>query len=220
MLPIIFTLALDTTFAPGPPDGTYSYTETFQGQPAGKTTVTVKRDASSITASESASISAMGHAIAGTNTLTLGASTLAPATYDATYAIDSARTVHARLNVSGSSASESNDLVGPKSFSLATGVKGFAVVDGGFMSGTMFLPAQEAIAHGAPLLGVVPSFGVSLPISAGAAFKPDRPHGVPAADSVLAVAGQQPFNVWYDPKTMVVDEVDVPSQRSSVLRTL
>ncbi|MGH8165249.1 MAG: hypothetical protein ACREP1_13030, partial [Rhodanobacteraceae bacterium] len=201
-----------------PPDGTYVYAETFQGQPAGKATVTVKRSAAHIDATETASISALGHTIAGTDALTLAAATLAPAKYNATYVVEGARTIHAGLDVNGASASETNDLVGNKSFNLAGGAKGFAVLDGGFMSGTIFLPAQIAAAHGSPLIGIVPAYGISLPIAADLAVKPDRPTTVPATDVVLAIGGQQPINVWYDPKTLIVDEVDVPSQGSAVTR--
>jgi hypothetical protein len=201
-----------------PPDGIYTYAETFQGKPAGTTTITVKRDASNITASENASIAAMGHAVSGVVTVTLGAATLAPANYDATYTVTDGPTVHAKVAFNGTTANETNDIVGNKTFDLGTNLKGFSIIDAGFMAGTLFLPAQIALAHGAALDGVVPSFGVSLPLTADVALKPDRPSAVPANDAVVAFSGQQAFSVWYDPTTMVVDEVDVPSQQSTVIR--
>ncbi|MBV8490703.1 MAG: hypothetical protein JO199_09255 [Candidatus Eremiobacteraeota bacterium] len=65
---------------------------------------------------------------------------------------------------------------------------------------------------------IAPGYGrvEALPPSPSASAQ--RPASVPASDVALAVGGSVPFVVWYDPATLVPDEIDVPSQSATVTR--
>ena len=86
------------------------------------------------------------------------------------------------------------------------------------MAGTLFVPAQMLAHRNAPMIGIIPSFGFGLPLALDTVMKPDRPAGVPVADSSMTFGGHAVITIWYDPKTLIVDEVDVPSQNSTVVR--
>ncbi len=215
MLPLLFTIALDSAPLAAPPDGTYTYTETAQGRPAGTTSVVVKRDGTSFGATEVGKLSAMGQSISAQTSLSLGAN-LTPASYAATYTVGP-RVVHARIAFSGNTATETSDN-GGKTYELTAETKSFAVLDGGFMSGTLFVPAQVLAQRSAPVFGVIPSFGFGFPLALDTVMKPDRPAGVPPLDASMTFSGHTVVTIWYDPKTLIVDEVDVPAANSTVVR--
>ena len=215
MLALIFTLALDQRVAAAPPDGTYAYAETSNGRPAGTTSVVIKRNAGVVTATEFGKLSAMGQSIRAETALALDVS-LAPTSYKATYTVGP-RVIHAAIAFSNGTASETSDN-GNTSYGLTGGAKSFAILDGGFMAGTMFVPAQMLARENLPMIGLIPSFGLGIPLAPDAAMKPDRPATVPAGDASLTFGGHAVISIWYDPKTLVVDEVDVPSQNATVIR--
>lgn len=107
---------------------------------------------------------------------------------------------------------------GTQSFNLSGNAKHFVVVDLGTFAGFLALPAQMKAWNNSAVLAVVPSYGQSLAIVPDATLQPARPATVPAADVPLAFGGRVPFTVWYDPNTLVTDEVDVTSQGLSVTR--
>jgi len=56
-------------------------------------------------------------------------------------------------------------------------------------------------------------------IAIDATPKADRPKGIPLGDVALSVSDPVEFTIWYDPVTLVVDELDVPRQDASYVRS-
>lgn len=214
MFALILWIAAATIPA-APADGTYNYVVTVGGAAAGKTAVTISHTPSGVQLVESASADYQGSTFAGTATMMLD-SILAPSGYAAVYS-PPGRTIHAGVNFNGSSASETSDNGGVK-IDLGRDSKHFVILDGTMFSGYFILPSQLRVWGNTPVTAVVPMFGSSTGIAADAALKPDRPKSVPAGDAVLSVSDPVAFTLWYDPATLVVDELDVPAQSATFER--
>jgi len=193
-----------------PPAGTYAYVATVNGQPSGKTSVTVARNPDGTTTiTENGSGTIQGIAGTAQATLALGAD-LSPVSYTSHVdaggmALDSGATF------AGTVATTTGGLGGPQTIPLV-GAKHFVVLDGGLLGGFIALPAQIAAWPGEPVLGIAPVYGRSTSVDVDASAKPVRPANVPAGDASLSFNAQVGIVEWYDPATMVVDEIDVPSQ--------
>ena len=216
MLPLMFLLAAAS--APtAPADGVYTYTVTIAGENTGKTAITLTHTAAGVQLAETASGSLGGSNFAATSTLALDG-TLAPASYSAVYN-PPGRTVHAALAFNGGTANETADNGGVK-FSLGQGTKHFVVLDGTLFSGFFILPAQLQAWSTPPVTALSPMFGRGGAIAVDTALKADRPKSVPARDVALSVSDPVEFTLWYDPGTLVVDELDVPQQSASYVRSV
>lgn len=198
-----------------PPDGTYTYTVSVAGTAAGKTTIAMSQGSSGPLLSESGSASYGGSDFAGTATLNLDAM-LSPARYTAVYNAPG-RTVHAALAFNGPTATETADN-GAASFTLGANTAHFAVLDGTMFAGFFILPSQLRAWNAQAFTTVAPMFGRSVAMSLDRAMKPNRPAGVPAADVAIAVSDPVEFTLWYDPATLLVDELDVPQQDATYTR--
>ena len=215
MLPLMFLLAAAT--APtAPADGVYTYTVTLAGESTGKTAITLTHTAAGVQLAESASGTFGGSDFSATSTLGLDG-TLAPASYSAVYN-PPGRTLHAALAFSGGAANETSDS-GPLKFNLGPGTKHFVVLDGTLFSGFFILPAQLQAWSTPPVTAVSPMFGRGGAIAVDTALKADRPKGVPAGDVAISVSDPLEFTLWYDPATLIVDELDVPQQNASYVRS-
>lgn len=216
-----FVLASAVAAAAGSPAlsaGTYRYSATYGGTPVGTSSITVAPDGSATKLDETASGQMSGLQFSGTATLTLGQD-LAPVRYDGNYEI-SGQKATATASVNGSSATTAATMTGgaPQSFALGSAAH-FVVIEPGLMVGLFALPAQMQAWNDAPALAVAPSYGRSEPIAPAApATPPARPANVPAADAVLSLGGHVPVTIWYDPATLVPDEVIVPSQDVTIDR--
>jgi hypothetical protein len=204
---------------PAVPSGSFAYTATYQGTPSGKSSLTVSRTGDQTTTiSERAEGNVNGLDIAGTATLTVGAD-LVPTVYDGSYESGALKTV-VTVSVTPSAAT----IVGTNSngqaitFPLSNGAQHFVVIEPGLMAGLFALPAQMQAWNGAPILAIAPSAARAQPFALDPGAKPQRPGGVPAADAALSFGGPLAFTIWYDPATLVPDEVVVPSQDAIVTR--
>lgn len=215
MLPLIFTLALDTAPAAAPADGTYTYVSTIANRGAGQTQVTVKRDVSSLVFSERSSGKSDLVSGTGTAALTLDAQ-LAPASYEATYSFGGPP-VTVKLAFDGATATE-RSAQGSVDYALGSAARHFVVVDGVMLSGYLALPAQMKAWENAAVMGLVPMIGKSYPLAVDATAAAPRPPAVPANDRLLAFSQPVAFTMWFDPATLVVDEIDVPSQNATIVR--
>ena len=215
MLPLMFLLAAATAPA-APADGVYTYIVTVAGESAGKTAITLTHTPDGLRLTETASASVGGSDFAATSNLTLDG-TLAPASYSAVYN-PPGRTVHAAIAFNGGTASETADN-GALKFTLDSSAKHFVVLDGTLFSGFFILPAQLQAWSTPPVLAVSPMFGHGGTIAVDAALKADRPKGVPAGDVAISVSDPVQFTLWYDPSTLIVDELDVPMQNASYVRS-
>jgi hypothetical protein len=216
MLPLMFLLAAAT--APvAPADGTYTYTISVAGANTGKTAITMTRTPAGVQVAESANGTLGGSDFAATSTLALDA-TLAPASYAAVYN-PPGRTIHAAVVFNGGTASETADN-GALKFNLGPGTKHFVVLDGTLFSGFFILPAQLQAWSTPPVTAVSPMFGRGGAIAVDAALKADRPKGIPSTDVALSVSDPVEFTLWYDPVTLIVDQLDVPQQSASYVRSV
>jgi hypothetical protein len=212
MLPTLMLLAA-TAATPAIAPGTYSYTATIGGKTAGSTVITVK-PGPPLTIEEQGTGGSGAQASSGKATLTLGPD-LAPTAYVGNYsAAGTPVSVSATLTADTAT-------IGKDSYSLTGSTKHFVVVEAGMTAGLFVLPAQMQAWNDTAALLVVPTMaamGGTLPIVPDSSLAGARPAGVPAGDSVLAIGGQFPFSIWYDPATYVPDEIDVPGQNIVVTR--
>jgi hypothetical protein len=216
MLPLMFLLAAAT--APtAPADGVYTYTISVAGANTGKTSITLSHTPAGVQLVESASGSLGGSDFAATSNLALDG-TLSPASYTAVYS-PPGRTIHAALAFNAGAASETADN-GALKFNLGPGTKHFVVLDGTLFSGFFILPAQLQAWSTPPVTALSPMFGHGGAIAVDTALKADRPKGIPAGDVAVSVSDPVEFTLWYDPATLIVDELDVPQQSTSYVRSV
>lgn len=197
------------------PAGTYSYHGTLSGAPTSTTKLTVTSAADKVTIAEETSGSINGISATANAQLALNAADLTPLSYSASYA-GAGQTAKSSVAFTATQA----DVTGPtatKSFPLPQGSSHFVVLDGALLAGFAALPMQFAAWKPAAVFGVAPVYQQGLVLQAGATA-PARPAGVPAADTALSIGGQIPFTIWYDPATLLMDELDVPSQEIIVKR--
>jgi hypothetical protein len=129
----------------------------------------------------------------------------------------SGRTIHAALAFNANTANETADN-GNMAFTLGANTKNFAVLDGSLFAGFFILPAQLRAWNAQSFTVVAPMFGRSTSIALDASLKADRPKDVPVADVPLSVSDPVEFTLWYDPATLVVDELVVPQQDATYSR--
>ncbi|HEV2261600.1 MAG TPA: hypothetical protein VGR69_04860 [Candidatus Rubrimentiphilum sp.] len=214
MLPL-FALLAAVNLPVAPADGTYRYTAMLAGAQAGSCTITVKHSADTVQIGEAANAKYGGASYAGNATLTLDPS-LAPVSYTALYS-PPGRSVHAAVAFKSNDAFETSDN-GNQTFALNSGTQHFVLLDGTLFAGFFILPAQLHAWNAPPVTAVAPMFGRSTTIAAASSLKPDRPKTLPATDVAISVSDPVEFTLWYDPATLIVDELDVPNQSASFIR--
>lgn len=198
-----------------PADGTYTYAGAHAGQTFGHTRVTVSHDANVVTIAEDGSGAVGGTAGTATATLTLAIADLSPTSYVSKLAQGDDVT-QSNVAFSGNTAT----LTGggdPQTFTLADGTTHFALADGALLSGFVALPAQLAAWNGSPATLLIPIYEQAIPLTISTAPEA-RPANVPAKD--LSITASVPVDVteWYDPVTLIPDEIDVPSLALTITR--
>ncbi|HEY5093508.1 MAG TPA: hypothetical protein VII69_00160 [Candidatus Eremiobacteraceae bacterium] len=192
--------------APAPPDGTYVYELTVAGQPS-TSTIKVKRDADGLHISEDSEIAS--HAVNAA--LVLNASTLAPVSYAATYDAGTSHPQDISITFTANAAHVAT-------FGLQTtlaaqpGAPHLVLLDGAMPSGFFALPAVAAAARDASLTAINAGALSAIVLSLNRSLSLPRPASVPAGDVAVSVLSPTAFSVWYDPKTFVMHELDVPLQ--------
>lgn len=212
------TNALAAALAPA--DGSYKYSVTRGGSSVGSTVVTVKRAAPSITIHE---VETFG-GVTETVDESLDAGDLSPTAYVSTFPVTSDVAVTARVAFYSGGARFTVDTVpGSTDFRVETGTTRLVVVDGALATGFLFLPAQIRAQALNVFTVYAPSGAETFYCRINATAAPPRPTGLPAPDLPLTVdgtsqSGNTEFVVWYDPTSLVVDEVDVPTQQVTIAR--
>lgn len=215
MLPLILAAALSAP-SPAPADGTYTYLMSMNGSQIGTTAVTVTRDPlGNVVLSESESGTMNGRSGAIKDTLKLGP-TLSPLQYLANASIADSRNMKTVLAFKGDEATQSGDVT--KTYDLVASAKHFVVLDFGPFTGYFAFPAQMQAWDNQPVVAIIPMYAQGMPISVDQSIAVNRPQSVPAADAHVTVASPVQFTMWYDPKTLVVDELDVPAEGVQVVR--
>jgi hypothetical protein len=195
--------------------GTYNYVATLAGSPSGKTAITVTHNPDgSVSIAEDSAGSFQGVAGSAKATLTLGRDDATVTAYGA-HLLVGANAVDSSASFAGKTATVSG-LGGTQSFTLSPGQQ-FVLVDGALMSGFIALPSQVAAWPNAPLQLIQPIYGQATALLTDAAAKPVRPADVPSADASLTVTGPVPMVEWYDPATMVPDEIVVSAEQPLVI---
>jgi len=213
MLPLILAAVVASAT---PADGTYTYVTNLNGAQVLKTAVTVTHDPAGTTVlSESGTGTMNGRSGSVSDTLTLDP-TLSPVSYSANASLADSRSMQANLAFNGDRATQTGDVT--KTYALAPNAKHFVVLDFGPFAGYFALPAQMQAWSDQPVMAIVPLYAQGAAIVVDKSLSPDRPKTVPSTDAQISVKSPVQLTVWYDPKTLVVDEMDVPTEGVSVTR--
>jgi hypothetical protein len=215
MLLAILVAALGGALFPAP--GTYRYTASISGQPIGSWSVTVASGAAQTTIDESSNANVMGMQLAATASLVLGPD-LAPLRYGGQY-----RTPTQTPSVSVTLTANSATAVGalsnqPRQLSLAANTQRFVVIEPGLLAGLFALPAQMAAWKDPGVTWITPATAQAQPLTASTSSSSQRPAGLPAQEAVLSIEQPVAVTIWYDPATLVPDEISVPSQNAVLTR--
>lgn len=187
------------------------------GQNIGSWSVNVKTQPGGAQVDETSSAFVVGMQMSATAALTLG-SDLAPVSYTGSYRMGgqapnvSVTLTPSAATVVGAMSSE------PRRIALSPNTKHFVVVEPGLLAGLFVLPAQLAAWKESSVTWITPASAQAQPLVAGGAAPASRPAGVPAQDTVLSVDEPIALTIWYDPATLVPDEIDVPSQNAVLTR--
>jgi hypothetical protein len=188
-----------------PPSGTYNYDAALNGSPVGRWSVAVKSGQN-------------GSEVDETSTALVLDVNLAPASYAGHY-----RTPGQSPNVSVSLTPQSATVAGafnaqPQQVALQNETRHFVVIEPGLLAGLFVLPAQLAAWKEQSVTWITPTTAQVHVLEVAVASPPPRPNAVPAGDNVLSIAQPIAVTIWYDPSTLVPDEIEVPSQAAVLTR--
>ena len=190
------------------PQGTYRYVMSAGGSAIGSSTIVVERGGGTVSIGESAT---MG----GTSLIShrsLDATTFATLAYQA-----DARGKHLVASFEGNSATLAQ---GSASASITAAPGAPFFVNDNMVAGFAQIPAtlQATGAKQLTLACVCAGF-VSVAANVLQGTAPTRPAGVPADDDVVTISMEgTAASLWFDPKTAVLDRLDLPSQQFTIVR--
>lgn len=200
-----------------PASGTYRYTASMSGQPIGSWSVTVATGTNQTTIDENSNASVMGIQLNATASLVLGPD-LAPLRYGGQY-----RTSTQAPSVSVALTPNSATAVGamtsqPQQLTLAANTQRFVVIEPGLLAGLFALPAQMTAWKDPTVTWITPATAQAQLLSASTSSSSARPAGLPTQEAVLSIDHPIAVTIWYDPATLVPDEISVPSQNAILTR--
>lgn len=200
-----------------PASGSYSYAAALNGAPVGRWSVTVKQTGDGTEIDENSNASLQGIALGATATLTL-AGDLSPSKYAGSYhTLGQNPMVSVTLTPNSASVAPAGGGAA-QTLALDPSTKHFIVVEEGLLAGLFALPAQLQSWKDTSVTWISPMNAAAVPVPTNPAPPTQRPANVPAADVALALAGQIPVTIWYDPATLVPDEILVPSENAVLTR--
>jgi hypothetical protein len=214
MLPILLAVAASSAF---PAPGTYRYAAAVGGQRIGEWSVSVKAGDSGTEIDENSAGTFAGMQVAATASLVLGPD-LAPTRYAGSY-----RTAGQSPTVNVALTPTSATIVGgiaesTRTLALEPNTHHFVVIEPALLAGLFALPAQLQAWGDDPVTWVAPITSQEQTLAKSSANPGPRPSSVPAQDVGLSLQAQFPVIIWYDPTTLVPDEVIVPSQNAVLTR--
>lgn len=201
------------------PDGTYQYALRQASTTIGTSSVAVRRAGRVIGIHEDETLtdSQLGTVLASSDESVI-ADTLAPLSFSASY-ISSGKTTNVRVDIVrdiGAFTVNGEHLTIPVRMLPQT--QAMAVQDGALVTSFLTLPALASSAKASAFTVAVPTAARTFAMQIDPAVAP-RPAGVSTNDVGFSVASPVAFSVWYDSRTGVVDEVDVPSQNLIIALT-
>jgi len=207
---IAVTLAAAPRPAPAPPDGTYTYVRLEKGKPVANYVISVRRAGSKIDVKgmlkpdAAQGIGALVESHANVDAATLDLISYHEIEQDGCGAIP------IDLVVTGSTAR-----LGGKHVAFP-GIAHYLLDDG--HSVPFFLPAEVSLWNDARAVSIAPEAGSAHVVEPyPMAVEPERPASVPPNDRYMALhalgAKTNSSGLWYDPQTMIVDEVDTATAR-------
>jgi hypothetical protein len=107
---------------------------------------------------------------------------------------------------------------GPQQIALAATTSHFVVIEPGLLAGLFVLPAQLATWKEPAVTWITPATAQGEALSASTSAPSGRPTGVASQDAVVSIDRPMALTIWYDPTTLVPDEIDVPSQNAVLTR--
>jgi hypothetical protein len=216
MLSLIFVAGL--VAANFPPAATYRYTASMAGAPIGSWSVTVSSSGGSTQLQENSAATIAGMQLSASATLALGPD-LAPTRYDGHYRTPT-QSPNVSVAVTGNSATVVGALGGsPQQIALSPNTQHFVVIEPGLLAGLFALPAQLNSWKESSVTWIMPATGQAQALSTtNATPAPTRPAGVPTQDVSLSIDRPTELTIWYDPATLVPDEILVPSQGAVLTR--
>lgn len=214
---MVAAMVLAALAAVFPAPGTYRYAASMSGQPIGSWSVSVANGDGSTTVNENSTASIAGMQLAATASLVLGPD-LAPTNYAGHYT-----TPGQSPSVSVALTPTSATVVGafntePQRVALGPNTHHFVVIEPGLLAGLFVLPAQLSSWKDSSVTWITPTSGETQALTTAAVGAPARPAGVPAQDALLSIDHPIAVTIWYDPATLVPDEILVPSQSAVLTR--
>lgn len=215
MLSTLLLAAVTATAFPA--GGTYRYSASLGGQRIGEWSVTVKPGGAGMEIDENSSASVAGMQLSAIAALVLG-SDLAPVTYTGNY-----RMAMQNPSVSVTLTPTSATVIGalspqPRQIPLDPSTRHFVVIEPGLLAGLFALPAQLASWKDPAVTWIAPATAQAQSLSPNPSPASTRPPDVASRDVVLAIDHPMAVTIWYDPSTLVPDEITVPSQNATLTR--
>ncbi|MDQ6931285.1 MAG: hypothetical protein M3126_11550 [Candidatus Eremiobacteraeota bacterium] len=209
MLAFMLTVALNSAAVTLPPVGTYRYEAFINGKIIGKSSLTVSKTPAGTKIDESANIDLeTGSSKAETSMILDNEATVSG--YQAAYTTLE-RTMKLAVTFDRRDAIMATG-TDKQTVPLGGSSKGFVILDAALVSGFFALPAQMRAFGGGDTTVLVPGTGQSTFLSTIGGDTPVRPADVPKSDASLSFAGEAPFVEWFDPHTLVADEVLLPGE--------
>ena len=217
---VLVAAALSATPAPGsagasaPADGSYTYAITQNGNDVGKSSITIKRADVGLTIHETETVAPYSWVIDEI----FDSTTLSPKAYTGVYARGTdTSTVHAAFDRGGATVTiEGTEGTAP--LPNPPGVKEAYVHEGMLMSGFAMLPSQIHASKVTQFSLIEPRAVLQFLARVDLHPSASRPSGVPPSDALLSITGSVNVDEWYDPATLVLHALSMPTQQ--VLITL
>jgi hypothetical protein len=218
-IPFLATLLLAavTGASSFPAAGEYRYSASLAGQNIGGWSVSVQDRDGGTQIDETSSASFAGMQMTANASLALGAD-LAPIRYTGSYRMGS-QSPNVSVTLTPSSATAigaMNDV--PQRVTLAANTRHFVVIEPGLLAGLFALPAQLAAWKESSVTWITPASAQGQALTVGSAISAAPPSGVPPQDAMLSVDRPIVVTIWYDPETLVPDQIVVPSQNAVLTR--
>jgi hypothetical protein len=215
-------LAAATAGAAFPAAGTYRYAATMNGEPAGHWTLNVKTGSDGPEIDENSVAIFAGVQMSAKASLTLGAD-LAPVTYEGNYRAAGLNPIVSVTATPDGATVTSSEAPPARTLALVPNTRHLVIIDPGLAAGLFALPAQLAAWGEDSLTWVTPISAEAASLVTQSNVPAAHPAGVPPDDVAISMvgtssAGRIPVTIWYDPSTMVPDQIEVPSQNAVLTR--